>query len=166
MVIGYGMVGARFIEEVRRRDPNGVRVRLTVLGAEPWPASNRVLLSTVLAGGLSARSVELHPIGWAARQRVDLRTGVSVSVLPGAATEAVDPGHLPAAAVVCRCNTVTKGALVTAWRAGATDPGALSRATRAGTGCGSCGDTVRGICAWLAESDPPVLHAVGTEGAA
>ncbi|MGQ0575972.1 MAG: FAD-dependent oxidoreductase [Pseudonocardia sp.] len=487
VVIGHGMVGARFVEDVRRRDPNGVRVRLTVLGAEPRPAYNRVLLSTVLAGGLSARSVELHPAGWAARQRVDLRLGVSVSeidrdrravvcsdgaverydelvlatgsrawlppvdglvdgggvpvdgvaafrdlddcdrilalarpgtrfavlgggllgceaarglagrgvrvtllhpvghlmerqldagagevlahtlarlgievrlgtsalawrpgegvactdgtvlaadavvvaagvraetdlatkaglavdrgvlvddrlatsddrihavgdcaqhpgvtaglvqpgweqaavladlltgaapsarylgtravtrlkardvdlavvgdpetlagdgaevlrfadptggryaavalhgdrvvggamiglpdaaaslvqlydtgapapadrlglllgrALPGGAVETADPGRLPAAAVVCRCNTVTKGALVAAWRAGATDPGALRRSTRAGTGCGSCGDTVAGICAWLAESDPPVLRAVTAEGAA
>jgi len=87
--------------------------------------------------------------------------------LPGAATETADPGHLPASAVVCRCNTVTKGALVAAWRGGATDPGALRRATRAGTGCGSCADAVGGICAWLADSDPPViLSAVGEEGAA
>ena len=85
--------------------------------------------------------------------------------LPAAATTA-DPGHLPASAVVCRCNTVTKGALVTAWRSGATDAAALARATRATTGCGSCGDAVRGICAWLAESDPPALTAVTEEGAA
>lgn len=480
MVVGNGMVGARFAEEVRRRDPDGRRVRLTVLGAEPRPAYNRVLLSTVLAGGLSARAVELHPAGWAARRRIDLRTGVTavrldragrlvhtddgaaepyddlvlatgsrarmpaidglddhrvvafrdladcerivalarpgarlavlgggllgceaarglagrgvrVTLLhprshlmerqldeqagevlaralhrlgvdvrlgaravawdageglrcadgdvvaadalvvatgvvaetglaagagigvdrgvlvddrlgtsdgrvhavgdcaqhPGGATglvqpgweqaavladlltgtdpaaryggtrtvtrlkardvdlatvgdpaelrsdaevlrfadpvggryaalalradrvvggaviglpdaaasmiqfydtgmpappdrlglllgralpgapETVDPGHLPAAAVVCRCNTVTKGALVSAWRTGATDVAALGRATRAGTGCGSCGDAVRGICAWLAGSDPPTLSAVPEqEGAA
>jgi assimilatory nitrate reductase electron transfer subunit len=73
------MVGARLAEEVRRRDPNGTRVRLTVLGAERRPAYNRVLLSTVLAGGLSERSVELHPRGWAARQRVDLRLGVAAT---------------------------------------------------------------------------------------
>jgi assimilatory nitrate reductase electron transfer subunit len=85
--------------------------------------------------------------------------------LPGA-SETTDPGRLPASAVVCRCNTVTKGALVAAWRGGATDVAALSRATRAGTGCGSCGDAVRGICAWLAESDPPVLTPVPEEGAA
>src|SRR4051812_27306719 len=60
VVAGHGMVGARFVEEVRRRDPKGVRIRLTVLGAEPRPAYNRVLLSTVLAGGLSAPAVELH----------------------------------------------------------------------------------------------------------
>jgi assimilatory nitrate reductase electron transfer subunit len=85
--------------------------------------------------------------------------------LPAAATTA-DPGHLPASAVVCRCNTVTKDALVTAWRSGATDAAALARATRATTGCGSCGDAVRGICAWLVESDPPALTAVTEEGAA
>ncbi len=479
-MVGHGMVGARFVEEVRRRDQGGRRVRLTVLGAEPRPAYNRVLLSTVLAGGLSARAVELHPSGWAARQRVDLRTGVTVSAVdraervvhcsdgsverydelvlatgsrswlppldgiddervvgfrdladcerilalarPGArfavlgggllgceaarglaargvrvtvvhpathlmerqldrgagdvlagtlerlgidvrletqgmawepekglrcgdgslvdadalvvaagvraetglaaaagiavdrgvlvddrlatsdgrvhaigdcaqhggtapglvqpgweqatvladlitgsdpaaryggtpvvtrlkardvdlatvgdpavltgadaevlrfadpvggryaalalqgdrvvggtmiglpdaaasviqfydtgqpapadrlglllgralpgAPETADPGRLPASAVVCRCNTVTKGALVTAWRAGATDVAALGRATRAGTGCGGCGDAVRGICSWLAESDPPSLSPVPEEGAA
>jgi assimilatory nitrate reductase electron transfer subunit len=85
--------------------------------------------------------------------------------LPGAPVTS-DPGRLPASAVVCRCNTVTKGALVAAWRDGHTDVPALSRATRAGTGCGSCGDTVRGICAWLAESDPPTLTPVPEEGAA
>lgn len=84
--------------------------------------------------------------------------------LPGAA-ETADPGRLPASAVVCRCNTVTKGALVAAWRGGATDVSALSRATRAGTGCGSCGDVLSGICAWLAESDPPD-QAAAAEGAA
>ena len=65
--------------------------------------------------------------------------------LPGPA-ETADPGHLPASALVCRCNHVTKGALVTAWRAGATDTDALCRATRAGTGCGSCRDAGEGIC--------------------
>jgi assimilatory nitrate reductase electron transfer subunit len=93
-----------------------------------------------------------------------LPAGSGGRILPGAA-ETADPGRLPSSAVVCRCNTVTKGALIAAWRDGATDPPALARATRATTGCGSCGDTVRGICAWLSESDPPVLSAV-QEGAA
>jgi len=48
------MVGARFVEGVRRRDPGGERVLLTVFGAEPRHAYDRVLLSTALAGGLSA----------------------------------------------------------------------------------------------------------------
>ena len=75
--------------------------------------------------------------------------------LRGEATPTSDPGRLPAAAVVCRCNTVTKGALVAAWRSGATDLAALRGATRAATGCGSCAGTVEGICAWLAATDAP-----------
>ncbi|WP_142064030.1 FAD-dependent oxidoreductase [Pseudonocardia kunmingensis] len=85
VVAGHGMVGARFAEEVRRRDPDGRRVRLTVLGAEPRPAYNRVLLSTVLGGGLTAQATALHPPGWAARHRVDLRTGVAVTAIDRAA---------------------------------------------------------------------------------
>lgn len=91
-MVGHGMVGARLVEEIRRRDAQGTRVRLTVLGAEPRPAYNRVLLSTVLAGGLSTRSVQLHPAGWAARQRIDLRTGVAVTSIdrPGRAVQTAD----------------------------------------------------------------------------
>jgi assimilatory nitrate reductase electron transfer subunit len=64
------------------------------------------------------------------------------------------PAQLPSTSVICRCNTVSKGRLVAAWRDGATDPAALSRATRAGTGCGSCQQAVAGICAWLNETEP------------
>ncbi|MGK5731001.1 FAD-dependent oxidoreductase [Streptomyces sp. URMC 124] len=59
------------------------------------------------------------------------------------------PGDLPAEAVVCRCNNVTKRALVAGWRAGARTPEALARTTRASTGCGSCAGAVDGICRWL-----------------
>ncbi|GAB3586657.1 FAD-dependent oxidoreductase [Amycolatopsis endophytica] len=70
--------------------------------------------------------------------------------LPGGATAASSPADLPAAAVVCRCNSVTKGRLVEAFRAGATDVTELASVTRATTGCGSCRDAVRGIADWLA----------------
>src|SRR5262249_19529872 len=81
VVVGNGLVGARFAEEIRRRDPDAGRVRLTVVGAEPRPAYNRVLLSTVLAGGLSARSVRLHPPRSAAQQRSTLRSGAAVTAI-------------------------------------------------------------------------------------
>ncbi|BBF99986.1 assimilatory nitrate reductase electron transfer subunit [Pseudonocardia autotrophica] len=80
--------------------------------------------------------------------------------LPGEAPATGDPGRLPGTAVVCRCNTVTKNALVTAWREGARDVGALSRRTRAATGCGSCRDAVGGIRDWLEHADPSREHAV------
>ncbi|MBM7772110.1 assimilatory nitrate reductase electron transfer subunit [Actinokineospora baliensis] len=78
VVVGYGMAGARFADEVRRRDPGGERVALTVVGAEPHPAYNRVLLSAVLAGSIPASLVGLHGPEWAAETGVDLRVGVSV----------------------------------------------------------------------------------------
>jgi assimilatory nitrate reductase electron transfer subunit len=75
VVVGYGMVGARFAEEVRRRDPEGERVRLTVLGAEPEGAYNRVLLSGVLAGRLAEDSIRGPSASWAHGNDVDLRLG-------------------------------------------------------------------------------------------
>jgi assimilatory nitrate reductase electron transfer subunit len=69
-------------------------------------------------------------------------------------TAAQSPADLPDGALVCRCNTVSKGRLVAAWRRGATSPAALAEHTRATTGCGSCRDTVRGIAEWLSAAEP------------
>lgn len=60
-----------------------------------------------------------------------------------------DPLSLPGEALVCRCNTVTKRALVDSWHGGARDPGAVAAATRATTGCGGCQDLVRSMIAAL-----------------
>lgn len=81
----------------------------------------------------------------------------SLLVLPGSrrtADEGGDPTHIPDRATVCRCNGVTKGAIVRAWSAGARTPDAVAARTRATTGCGSCRDAVAGIVGWLAASDP------------
>ena len=76
VVVGYGMAGARFADEVLRRDPT---VALTVLGEERHPAYNRVLLSSVVAGSMTPDSVRLHGEDWAASHGVDLRLGVTVT---------------------------------------------------------------------------------------
>lgn len=77
----------------------------------------------------------------------------------GASARVVDsPAHLPDAATVCRCNGVTKGELVAAWRAGAREVVELAAATRATTGCGGCTDAVCGIAEWLGGA--PEVHAV------
>jgi len=54
----------------------------------------------------------------------------------GAATAGV--GSLPETAMVCSCNSVSKGAICAAVVEGATDVGALKACTKAGTGCGGC----------------------------
>src|SRR5688572_3121214 len=46
---------------------------------------------------------------------------------------------LPAAATICSCNNVSKGALCAAIDAGCTTLGALKKETKAGTTCGGCG---------------------------
>jgi len=77
-VAGYGMAGARLAEEIRRRDPAGDRVRLTVLGAERHPPYNRVLLPGVLAGSLPAHGTRLQDADWGAEHAVDVRLGRAV----------------------------------------------------------------------------------------
>jgi assimilatory nitrate reductase electron transfer subunit len=64
------------------------------------------------------------------------------------------PALMPDAAVLCQCNTVSKGALVASWRAGARSLPEIVTATRATTGCGSCRDAVCGLLDWLSTSDP------------
>lgn len=48
VVVGFGMVGSRLVDELLRREPEVFDV--TVLGAEPYEPYNRVLLSDVVAG--------------------------------------------------------------------------------------------------------------------
>ena len=91
------------------------------------------------------------------------------SLLLGRATPAAtdSPAQLPARAVVCRCNGVTKGELVAAWRCGSRNVAALAVGTRATTGCGSCAAVVEGLCHWLDETDPePEMSPTEQEGAA
>jgi len=77
VVVGHGMVGDRFAEEVRRHDPAGRRVRLTILGAEPGPAYNRLLLPNLLSGAMTEdHFIPNGPIGLS-RPNVDLRTGTA-----------------------------------------------------------------------------------------
>ena len=56
VVVGHGMVGSRFVEELvaHRRD-----VLVTVLGAEPHEPYNRVLLSELVAGRVEEGSLAL-----------------------------------------------------------------------------------------------------------
>lgn len=75
--------------------------------------------------------------------------------LAGGPAETSSPSTMPDAAVVCRCNTVTKKHLVAAWRRGCHTTTAMAQATRATTGCGSCVSAVDGLCEWLHRADPP-----------
>jgi assimilatory nitrate reductase electron transfer subunit len=75
VVVGHGMAGARLAENIRRRDPDGERVALTIVGEERHHAYNRILLSAALAGSLPLPALQLQDVDWAQRHHVDLRLG-------------------------------------------------------------------------------------------
>ncbi|GAB3290042.1 FAD-dependent oxidoreductase [Parasphingorhabdus pacifica] len=73
-----------------------------------------------------------------------------LGLLLGTATaESSAPTEVPADSVVCRCNNVTKKALIRAFDNGAREVADLAKATRATTGCGGCTDDVRRMCGSL-----------------
>jgi nitrite reductase (NADH) large subunit len=57
VIAGNGMAGARLADELRRS--GGDRLEVVVVGAEPLPAYNRILLSAVLAGDKSVQDIYL-----------------------------------------------------------------------------------------------------------
>jgi assimilatory nitrate reductase electron transfer subunit len=71
------------------------------------------------------------------------------------AAPADSPAFMPDQAVVCRCNSVSKGVITACWRAGARSVADVVTATRATTGCGGCRDAVEGIVGWLSTVEPP-----------
>jgi NAD(P)H-dependent nitrite reductase large subunit/NAD(P)H-dependent nitrite reductase small subunit len=73
VVIGNGMAGIRVIEELLEIAPNAYEI--TVLGAEPHPNYNRILLSPVLAGEKRVEDIILNSIQWYRDKGITLHTG-------------------------------------------------------------------------------------------
>ncbi|MGZ3455902.1 MAG: nitrite reductase large subunit NirB [Polyangiales bacterium] len=78
VVVGNGMAGARFVEELVARGGND-RYEISIVGAEPYGNYNRILLSGVLAGTHAAKDVFLHPLAWYEKNGVTLHAGRSVT---------------------------------------------------------------------------------------
>ncbi|MFO1148075.1 MAG: FAD-dependent oxidoreductase [Alsobacter sp.] len=93
LVIGNGMVATRFLERLLALAPD--RFAVTVVGAEAWPAYNRVLLSSLLAGEVADGDLTLRPEGWAEAQGISMRLGRRVAMLdaPGR-TATLDDGEV------------------------------------------------------------------------
>ncbi|NYH55122.1 assimilatory nitrate reductase electron transfer subunit [Nocardiopsis arvandica] len=94
VVVGNGMVGARFAEEAARLDPAGERAHITVVGTEEHHAYNRVLLSGVVAGDYTPDQIRL-PVP--DTPGVTVRTGTTATALDtDNRTLTLDDGtHLP-----------------------------------------------------------------------
>jgi nitrite reductase (NADH) large subunit len=78
VVVGNGMAGLRFLEELVRRAAG--RFDVTVVGAEPEPAYNRVLLSSLAGDIWPATSVAV----------ARLYAGHGVALLTGQPASAID----------------------------------------------------------------------------
>src|SRR6059058_1113309 len=75
VVIGNGMGGARFVEELLARGGRE-RFDIVMFGDEPYGNYNRILLSGVLAGSYEPRDIFLNPLEWYAEKGVRLHAGV------------------------------------------------------------------------------------------
>jgi nitrite reductase (NADH) large subunit len=86
LIVGGGMVSVRLCEELTLRAPG--RHAIAVVGAEPRPAYNRVLLSSLLAGEVNEPETMLRDAGWYARQGIKLLCGAKVEAIDSAAGQA------------------------------------------------------------------------------
>ena len=70
VVVGNGMAGMRAVEELLSRAPD--RFDITVIGAEPHPNYNRILLSSVLAGNKTLDEIVINAPSWYADHGIRL----------------------------------------------------------------------------------------------
>lgn len=77
VVIGNGMAGAKFVQELLARDGRE-QFDIVVFGDEPYGNYNRILLSSVLAGSQEPKDIFLNSIDWYVANGVTLHTGVHV----------------------------------------------------------------------------------------
>ena len=79
VVVGNGMGAMRTLEALLSRAPR--RYEVTVIGAEPHPNYNRIMLSAMLAGEKTVDEVVTHPRHWYAEHSVRLLTGQPVTAI-------------------------------------------------------------------------------------
>ena len=79
VIVGNGMAAARLCDELAQRALG--RYAIAVIGAEPQLAYNRVLLSSVLAGDVSANEILLKPAPWWRDRGVTLRYGAAATAV-------------------------------------------------------------------------------------
>jgi assimilatory nitrate reductase electron transfer subunit len=80
VVVGHGMAGFRVVEDLLARDPHR-RLDLTVIGEEPGGAYNRVLLSSVLAGGHAPHGIAMRGTASLREAGVTMHTGARATRL-------------------------------------------------------------------------------------
>jgi assimilatory nitrate reductase electron transfer subunit len=106
VVVGNGMAAARLVDELLARDVPGLE--LTVVGDEPAPAYNRILLSAVLEGTHPEGEIALQDRALLERRGVRLVVGTRVAELDRDAGEVIleDGRRLPYDRVVLATGSI------------------------------------------------------------
>jgi len=79
VMIGNGMAGVSFVEQLLKLSPN--RYEITIIGAEPHPNYNRIMLSSVLAGEATMQDIILNNWDWYTDNGITLHTGQTVTAV-------------------------------------------------------------------------------------
>ncbi len=74
VLIGNGMAGARFLEELTGLAHD--KYEIAVFGDEPWGNYNRILLPGLLAGEYKPEDIVINPPSWYADRQIRLHAGV------------------------------------------------------------------------------------------
>jgi len=87
VVVGNGMAGMRAVEELLSRAPD--RFNITVVGAEPHPNYNRILLSSVLAGDKTLDEIVINSRSWYGENGICLIAGNRATAIDRMARQVV-----------------------------------------------------------------------------
>ncbi|MGH9840947.1 MAG: nitrite reductase large subunit NirB [Blastocatellia bacterium] len=91
VVIGNGMAGARFVEDLLARG-GAAQFEIVMFGDEPYGNYNRILLSGVLSGTHQARDIFINPLAWYDENNITLHAGVRVERIDRAAKQVIGAG--------------------------------------------------------------------------
>ncbi|CAM3591098.1 MULTISPECIES: nitrite reductase large subunit NirB [Saccharibacillus] len=81
VLVGNGMAGVRTIEHLLKLAPD--LYDITIFGAEPHPNYNRIMLSSVLAGGASLEEIVINDLDWYRENGITLHMGQAISRIDG-----------------------------------------------------------------------------------
>jgi nitrite reductase (NADH) large subunit len=87
VVVGNGMAGMRAVEELLSRASD--RFAITVVGAEPHPNYNRIMLSAVLAGDKTLDEIVINGRDWYGEHGIRLIAGNRATAIDRAARQVV-----------------------------------------------------------------------------
>ena len=73
VMVGNGMAGVAFVEQLLKLNPN--KYEITIIGAEPHPNYNRIMLSSVLAGDAEMKDIVLNDWDWYRDNHIMLHVG-------------------------------------------------------------------------------------------